>query len=227
MSCAAGPDISENGLVLALDAGNTKSYPGSGTTWFDLSGRGNNGTLTLGPTYSSSNGGSIVFDGVDDYVSFTSNPSLTNQITVDVWVKMSDPQGVNASGLILGRESSYRMLYSGSAIDWVCATTNNAWYTTGTAVSAGSVTPFTSILNIVGTYDGANNRIYINGTLRTTGSSISGDILTNGTYYLMRTTAGNVDYGQGTVYSHKLYNRALTSAEIQQNYIATKSRFGL
>jgi hypothetical protein len=205
----------------------TASAKNRGTTLTDLSGRGNNGTLVNGPTYSSANGGSLVFDGVDDYVSFTSNPSLTNQMSAEVWVKLNDPQGVNASGLILGRENSYRMLYSSSAIDWICATTNNGWYTTGTAITAGSVTPFSSTLHIVATYDGVNNKIYINGTLRTTGSLISGDVLTSGTYYLMRTTAGNVDYGQGNIYSHKIYNRALTAQEIQQNFIATKGRYGI
>ena len=62
------PNIITDGLVLYLDAANTKSYPGSGTTWRDLSKSQLNGTLTNGPTFNSSNGGSIVFDGVDDYV---------------------------------------------------------------------------------------------------------------------------------------------------------------
>ena len=223
---AHSPSIVMNGLVLCLDAGNSKSYPGSGTTWTDLSGNGNTGTLQ-GAGYNSANGGSISFDGTDDYVSFTSNPSLTNQMSAEVWVKLNDPQGVNASGLILGRENSYRMLYSSSAIDWICATTNNGWYTTGTAITTGSVTPFSSTLHIVATYDGVNNKIYINGTLTTTGSSISGDVLTSGTYYLMRTTAGNVDYGQGNIYSHKIYNRALTAAEVQQNFNALRGRFSI
>ena len=69
-----------NGLVLALDAANTKSYPGSGTTWTDLSGRGNTGTLTNGPTYSSANGGSIVFDGTNDYVVVNNNASILSSI---------------------------------------------------------------------------------------------------------------------------------------------------
>jgi hypothetical protein len=227
MTIGYGPSIVTSGLVLALDAADRNSYPGSGTTWTDLSGNGNTGTLTNGPTYSSANGGSIVFDSIDDYISFNSNPSLTNQMSAEVWVKLSDPQGANTSGLILGRENSYRMLYNSGGIDWVCATTNNGWYTTGTDISAGFVTPFSSTLHIVGTYDGANNKIYINGTLRTTGAAISGNILATSTYYLMRSGSANVDYGQGMIYSHKLYNRALTAAEIQQNFNATRSRFGI
>ena len=76
MGLAHSPKIVTNGLVLCLDAGNTKSYPGSGTAWTDLSGRGNNGTLTNGPTYSSTNGGSVVFDAVDDYVTVPHNRIL-------------------------------------------------------------------------------------------------------------------------------------------------------
>ena len=66
MSVSNGPSIVTSGLVLSLDAADKNSYPGSGTTWADLSGNTNNGTLTNGPTFSSANQGSIVFDGVDD-----------------------------------------------------------------------------------------------------------------------------------------------------------------
>ena len=67
MALSHSPSIVTNGLVLCLDAANSKSYPGSGTTWTDLSGRGNNGTLVNGVGYNSGNLGSLVFDGVDDY----------------------------------------------------------------------------------------------------------------------------------------------------------------
>ena len=68
MGLSHSPNIVTDVLVLCLDAANRRSYPGSGNSWLDLSGNGNNGTLTNGPTYSSANGGSLVFDGVDDYV---------------------------------------------------------------------------------------------------------------------------------------------------------------
>jgi hypothetical protein len=68
MSVIGGPDTITDGLVLYLDAANTKSYIGSGTTWKDLSGNSNDGTLTNEPTFDSGNSGSIVFDGVDDFV---------------------------------------------------------------------------------------------------------------------------------------------------------------
>ena len=186
------------------------------------------GTLTNGVGYDNVNGGSLSFDGTNDYISFSSNPSLTNQITVEVWVKLEDPQGPNNAGLILGRESSYRMIYYSTSVDWICSTENNSWYSTGTVIAASSLSLYTQIYQIVGTYDGSNNRIYVNGTLRNTNTNaISGNIRTNGTYYLMRTIATNVDWGQGIIYSHKLYNRALTASEIKQNFNATRGRFGI
>ena len=81
MGIAAGPDLIQDGLVLALDASDRNSYPGSGTTWYDLAGT-NNGALTNGPTFSSANGGSIITDEVDDTIStpiaLTSLPALSN-----------------------------------------------------------------------------------------------------------------------------------------------------
>jgi len=227
MALAHSPSTVMNGLVLCLDAANPKSYPGSGTTWTDLSGNGNNGTLSATSIgYDNTNGGSLTFDGSDDYISFVSNPSLTNQITVEVWVQLSSTTP-NGTGWILGRENSYRMIYSTGSFSWICATTNNGWYTTGTAISAGSLSPYTQTYQVVGTYNGSNNRIYVNGELKTTGANISGNILATNTYYLMRSNSGNVDYGKGNLYSHKLYNRALTASEISQNFNALRSRYSI
>lgn len=218
----------QSGLVLNLDAGNIGSYPGTGTTWNDLSGNGNNGTLMPavgGPTYSSSGGGSLIFDRVNDFITFASNPLLTNQITVEVWVNLNSttPNGV---AWILGREGSYRLIYSSGSFSWVSSTVNNGWYTPGTNISA-SIAATSGIYQVVGTYNGSNIQIYVNGTLRTIGSSISGNILTNGSYNLFSSGSGNVDYGKGNLYSHRIYNRALTPEEIQQNFNATRGRFGL
>jgi prepilin-type N-terminal cleavage/methylation domain-containing protein len=227
------PPIVTAGLVLHLDAGNPASYPGSGTTWTNLSDNGNNGTLVNGVGYNSGNLGSLSFDGVNDYVSFVSNPSLTNQVTFETWVKLSSTTP-NGLGTIFSRETSssgsYRMLYNSGVFNWVCATTNNGWYSTSgnsISTSSSSVTPHTQIYQVVGTYNGSNLQLYVNGELRTTGEAISGNILTTGTFYLMRKEASNIDYGKGDIYSHKIYTRALTAAEIQQNFNATRGRFGL
>jgi len=83
--------IVRNGLVLDLDAAKLDSYPKFGTTWRDITFNQNNGTLVNGPTFNSGNGGSIVFDGVDDYITI---PTITNNIyTIDFWYKMGGNDG--------------------------------------------------------------------------------------------------------------------------------------
>ena len=91
MATDYNPSIVTDGLVLCLDAANTKSYPGSGTTWTDISGKGYDGTLTNGPTFSSDNLGCIVFDGSNDRVDGVHNSelNLTQDLTVECWFRRS------------------------------------------------------------------------------------------------------------------------------------------
>jgi hypothetical protein len=85
-----GPDIVADGLVLYLDAGSPNSYrPDFGTTWKDMSGFNNSGSLINGPTYSSANGGGIVFDGTNDYVTGSLSTSNINEYTLDVWANIT------------------------------------------------------------------------------------------------------------------------------------------
>jgi hypothetical protein len=221
-----GPNIVKNGLVLWLDAANTKSYPGSGTIWRDLSGN-NNGNLNNGPTFTSANNGGIVFDGVDDFVSL-SNPTFTNQMTAEIFIRVdtSNIIGSTVASYVLGRESAYRMLATPTGFSWVCATTNNGWYTAGTAI--GIEMPINNIWNhFVGTYDGTKNSLYVNGSLAVTGSAISGNILASSNLQLMNSAAANVVDCKGTLAISRLYNLALSAQEVLQNYNATKARYGL
>ena len=102
MAYRNGPKIVTDGLVLCLDAAIGKSYPGSGTSWTDLSGNGNNGTLVNGPTFSSANGGSIVLDGVNDYISTTSISIST--FTYEGWLYNN----------LTGGSTNYGYFFSGS-----------------------------------------------------------------------------------------------------------------
>jgi hypothetical protein len=86
MSVFGGPNVTDSGLVLNLDAGNIKSYPGTGTIWFDKSGNANNGTLINGPTFNTGSLGSIVFDGVDDYVSTNYSGGIFTTLTLSAWI---------------------------------------------------------------------------------------------------------------------------------------------
>jgi hypothetical protein len=217
--------------VLTLDAASKNSYPGSGTVWTDLSGNNNSGSLVNGPTFSSANAGSIVFNGSNDYVAL-GNPSVSTQITVETFIKVdtSNITGAIVASYILGRENSFRLLAYTSSFSWVCATTNNSWYSTGTFLEY-SASVNNAWNHVVGTYDGAKNNLYINGSLAITGSSISGNLATAiDNFKLMNTNAAaapNVAYTKGYTGTFRVYNRALSAAEVLQNYNATKSRFNL
>jgi hypothetical protein len=226
------PSIVTSGLILALDAANSKSYPGSGTTWIDLSTSKNNGTLANTPLYSSSNG-SIVFSGyggANNYISLSNLPSTLPQLTVEVWVNLlySGNQGVL---YIIGqRNSAFRLMYGASNFNWVCATTNNSWYSTGTTLSSNSVTVYNVWNHVVVTYDGSFNRIYVNGVLQGTSTpAISGNILMSslGGLYIMQTDASNLDNGSGQLSIARIYNVALTQEQILQNFNAQRGRYGL
>ena len=82
-------NIVKRGLVFNLDAGTIESYPGSGTSWYDMSGNENHGTLTNGPTYNSANQGSVVFDGTNDYVTTTDVHHGTSEFTLESWVYLN------------------------------------------------------------------------------------------------------------------------------------------
>ncbi len=235
MGVYAGPDVVESGLVLALDAGNTKSYPGSGTTWTDLSGRGNTGTLTNGPTYSSSNGGYFILDGSNDYI-LANNTSLNSAFSST-------------------SVSHFTWVYPTSAGQIVTelgqTTLNIAWHDSNIEISSGGVFSFStwhgSLTNKVTSTQSFNSWYYVgfsyNGTTLTAyvnGTSVGTTTFTrqapynNGyqTYYALCSTddgtnMGTQGYAGARISSFSLYNRALTAQEVQQNFNATKSRFGL
>jgi hypothetical protein len=118
MALAHSPKIVTDGLVLCLDAGNPKSYPGSGTTWTDLSGNGNNGTLVNGVGYNSGNGGSLVFDGVNDRVTInaSSHTNLSSgNFTISSWFYI--PTSVDTTNLY------YWLIAIGTSVG-----SSNTWY---------------------------------------------------------------------------------------------------
>jgi hypothetical protein len=233
VALAHSPSIVTNGLVLCLDAGNTKSYPGSGTTWTDLSGRGNNGTLTGGPTYSSSNGGSIVFDGTDDYVNVSNSSSLqlTDSMTISCWFMPSNyasaRQGlVGRNGL---NEYTITLEQGGSASFYFASVGQPGDYFNGASFRPfGQENNVFQQLTIVRDYNTNIVYFYKNGVQVSTGSqSLSGTAKPTATSNPMTIGYGNGGYYNGRVASIKLYNRALTASEIQQNFNALRGRFGI
>ena len=219
------PKIVTDGLVFAVDAANKKSYPGSGTTWSDLAGN-NNGTLTNGPTFDSGNGGSIDFDGTNDYVGFSGFTSVASTGTVCQWFKPA----ISWSN----SDPSQNMRLSGIHTNWEFGRTNSQ--TGGFAFDLGaansvitSQTIWSNTLwyNMVITWDtGANtSKVYIGGTLDNSGTATNST--STGTFEIGRSPGGLTQLWYGNIASVKYYNRVLTATEILQNYNALKSRFGL
>jgi hypothetical protein len=223
MSFVHSPKIVTDGLVLALDAGNTKSYTSGSTTWYDKSGNANNGTLTNGPTFSSANGGSIVFDGTNDYVS-CGNPSIfqINQGTISAWVKISSP-GSDYKGIIT-KQSNYGLFIQDGILvtyDWG----NISSRTTGINIS-DNTWKYTAMTFTTNTGSPSNNAIiYLNGTsVLTTTIKFSGN-----TVELQIGNGGpsSSQFISGNIAGASLYNRALSSAEVLQNFNATRGRYGI
>jgi hypothetical protein len=221
MAISGGPDVSENGLVLYLDAGNIRSYSGSGTTWTDVSGNGNVGTLTNGPTFSSEVRGNIVFDGVDDNIVLPTNSLTTaSTLTIEAWVNLSlrgDRHIIvcNWTGWAMEVGQSGNLLYpyftwwdgtQQPATTWNLSITPNTWN------------------HIACTFDGSVGRVYVNGALSAVSSNTT---ISYGVY--ARQISGTTFSGPilGNVSMVRNYNVALTAQQILQNYNALRSRFGL
>jgi hypothetical protein len=128
MSYYNGPKAVMDGLVMYLDAGNTKSYLSGSSTWNDLSGNGNNGTLTNGPTFSSANGGSIVFDGVDDTITvpYSSTLDPTGGITIEAWIYANNIT-TNRYYEIYRKETGNRILFSFQELLQIIQTNGHRW----------------------------------------------------------------------------------------------------
>ena len=230
MALAHSPRIITDGLVLCLDAGNTKSYPGSGTTWTDLSGNGNNGTLVNGPTYSSDNGGSIVFDGTNDRGNFTTPITSTSNQTYEIWTNaIASASSTQQYAYLLhtnNADTSTGRSYMNIGIrptQQYFAAFNGAHDTMELGVTANT----SNIIQIVLTWDGSTQRAYANGI------SKNSQALTGTPQNFSTTTSFGDDKSttyrmiQGNIYSIKIYSRALTASEIQQNFNSLRGRFGV
>lgn len=232
MATFGGANIVTDNLVLWLDAANRSSYPGSGTTWRDMSGNNNNGTLTNGPTFSSANNGSVVFDGVDDFVSISSGASSINSFNISVacWIFQNNIHTSNvfsevksivqiANGDIGSTPCFYLHLRNSQVI---------FRYQGGPGLAQLSPT-VDQEANVWHYYTGVSNNssisLYRDGIL--IGSipyTISFTSLAN-TNIDIGKTGGYFNYFNGRISTTRIYNRALSPSEIQQNYDALKSRY--
>ena len=218
--------IVTNGLVLNLDAAKVDSYPGTGTTWRDISGNNNNGTLTNGPTFSGiGKQAAIVFDGVDDYVS-GSGTKLTTQGTIITWFKTSNTYpnnylfslpfasgGSNGFDLGFGGSTSFRGIVVTTStyaeLTYTTTYSDNNWH-------MGALT-----------YSGTTATLYYDGVARNS-ASITGSLLqtANGEFNVARFGSYGA-YAAASISNATVYNRALSADEVSQNFNALRGRYGI
>jgi hypothetical protein len=235
MAIKANPIIASTGLVLCLDAANFRSYAGSGTSWSDLSGNGNTGTLTNGPTYNSANGGSLLFDGTNDYVTL-GTPSLLNgvqvPITICVWAKANSLSSNTLWGAYKSTTSSqcYSLLRidGGNTLRYFASTSSGSYQFQNSFIVSANVWNFYAV-TVSGTISSPSVTIYLNTSSQTfsySALSSSPDLTVD--FRIGGTQAGpTTETWNGNISNVMWYNRALSAAEIRQNYYATRSRYGI
>jgi hypothetical protein len=212
MSLSHSPSLVLPGLSLCLDAANSKSYPGSGTVWTDLSGNGNNGTLVNGVGYSGDNLGSLSFDGVDDYITSSFATTSGQAVTYCGWLYSTETTSIykNFVDSVTARPMIWWNTSGQIEFDAAFYTTpavyRNQWVYVALSKPSGS----------------SSASYYVNGVLVGTGSAYTTPALTP--TWFNRAAAQT---WKGNASNVQVYNRALTPQEIQQNYNALRSRFSI
>jgi len=239
MAGSTGPDIIQDGLVLALDAANTKSYPGSGTTIYNTIDLNQSGTLTNGVLYNSTNIPYLQGDGTDAYIEIDSvkdSINETGKVTISAWVYInSSDEGCYVASMGSNSTNEYRYFkvgnigsYVGESMGFIAGLEMRMYYTGGEELLVGSWNYVTATLS-------GNNNMYVNGVVvppeqidfdRGT-STTTFTISTGGFNIFRRRYQPSVDthYDNGQLAILHVHNRHLTPKEILQNYNQTKSRF--
>ncbi len=236
VSSTALPIVS-SGLILNLDASNPTSYPGTGTTWYDLSGNSNNATLVNGPVYSSTVGGEFSLDGSNDYINLNYSGPDTGSFTYGVWVSLNNlppADANNTSFMTRGRDYfgdgwSAALSHTGAPSPYHF--TNTLVLTTqGIAAYQAAGTSNVSINTwyyVAGSWNTSTGaiKLYVNG--QPDGSTTTTNrTLRNSTTGWNLGSISNIYYFPCHVASTQLYSNALSDSEVLQNFNATKTRFG-
>ena len=234
MSFSHSPKIVTSGLVLALDAADPNSYPGSGTTWNDISGNGNNPTLFNSPSYNTSNAGNFVFNGTNQYLTIPISSGNYTSGSICFWVKKnSSSQTIcNWSDIPNGPINSYAYILYITATGTLQAYMYDPTFTPAQKYINGSTVMVTgNWYNCVftwqnGTGNTGNFTIYLNGQNQGSTSLTTAYAFQNLFYIAAQSGIGG-SYFNGNIANTHIYNRALSATEITQNYNALKPRFGL
>ena len=233
MGVFSGPNVVDNNLVLCLDAANTKSYGGSGTTWTDLSGKDNNVTLT-GATYNSSNSGAFVFDGSNDYVrkdtlldTFT---ATTDPWSVECWfntdVSPSIVECMIAINYNNGQENTF--LLGVIDVDGTCKI--SVYYRNVNPLGSYGIVTVGQWHHVAATHTSGSLKVYLDGTQiasdsNTVNRSLSDCAFLIGAELDSGSSFGN--YFDGKISNVKMYNKELTASEVTQNFNSLRGRYGI
>ena len=221
MSLGHGASIVRNNLVLHLDAANPKSYPGSGTTWYDLSGNGYHGLLINGTTYSA---GSMVFDGVDDYVSYANSSSLcaafNGNVDFSILTVFNFVSGVYILDIgSVGDDPTGAMEFGVSGISRNNTGGGGSNIATTIIPSTWNFTAFTRSSSLLHSW--YLNSVFINSAQTTEAYSVN-DLVKTG-----RRAYSTSNIYKGSIASIMVYSKVLTAQEIRQNFEATRGRYGI
>jgi hypothetical protein len=218
------PGIVTTNLSMFLDAGNASSYPGSGTDWTDLSGNSRNGTLTNGPTYTSADGGAIVFDGTNDFVQCSGSITAT-AATFVTWMRRNGPQD-DFDGIIYSRGAAATGISFFGTTNKISYTWNNAANTY--TWDSGLVIPDLTWCMIAVSVTSTTATAYL--------CQSSGITSATNTVSHTSTTLDDIKIGQddlggrfftGNIATAMIYDRALSAGEITQNFNALRGRFSI
>jgi len=217
------PTVVSSNMVVCLDAANTNSYPGTGATWSDISGRGNNATLVNSPTFSSANSGSLVFNGTSQWANLGNVSLSTTALTVMAWVFDTDTNNFGRD--IVTKAGTFKLRVDVgaeggnlSAFVWIggaaeprisAAWTKNVW------------TNVAFTWNTSGAF-----RLYTNGVVRTATTSRIGTAGTTANNLSVASDSG-IEFWPGNISDVMIYNATLTDDEIAQNFNALRGRYGV
>ena len=221
MGVFAGPDIIEDGLVTLLDAGNSKSYSGSGTTWKDLSPNQQDATMNSSPAFTTSDGVACFdLDGTDDYFEIANHINVSPAVTASCWVK-SNTTNWNDTGWLMSKRNQFLLhpRTPNKQFDWYIH--NGSFRPISVSNASFDITQWH---NWTGTYDGSYLRLYLNG-IQVNSSAQSGTLTSSTSSLLIGKDLSR--FGDARIAYCMAYNKALTASEVKQNYEATKGRFGL
>jgi hypothetical protein len=218
--------VVDTSLKLLLDAGTSASYPGTGSTWTDLSGNGNNVTLFNSPTYSNLTTGVLTLNGTNQYAQGSVNFASSNQFTVSMWVMNTAREVDDGQIFSLGDEKLlFYTARTGSATPWVFSVFSPTIFNNIARYST-TVMQLNTWYNLVGVYTGTSFEMFVNGqSILSTSANISNVSLTTETYQIGRRINTGLTRFPSNLSNLNIYNRALTAAEVRQNYNALRERF--